>query len=97
MEHTADLTMVVDHGNTRNMKELSISRFKATCLSVIENVRTTGEPVLITRHGKPVAQVVPPPPRIADGKSNFGCMKGTAEELEDILEPLPEDDWEVLR
>lgn len=30
-------------------------------------------------------------------KSLFGCMRGTAEVLGDIVSPLPEEDWEVLR
>jgi hypothetical protein len=30
-------------------------------------------------------------------KSLFGCMRGTAEVLGDIVSPHPEEDWEVLR
>ncbi len=30
-------------------------------------------------------------------KSLFGSMRGTAEVLGDIVSPLPEEDWEVLR
>lgn len=78
------------------MDVLPISKFKATCLAALERVRRTGRPLLVTRRGVPVAQVLPPPPPSADG-SGFGAMKGTAEELEDILEPLPEQDWEALR
>jgi prevent-host-death family protein len=42
------------------MEEIAISKFKATCLSVLENVRKTGKTVLVTRFGEPVAEVVPP-------------------------------------
>jgi prevent-host-death family protein len=76
---------------------MAISEFKARCLAVIERVRRTGEPVLVTRRGIPVAQVVPPPPPEPAADATFGCMKGTATELGDILEPLPPEDWEVLR
>ena len=49
------------------MQELAISKFKATCLAVLEEVRKTGTPVLITRFGKPVAEIVPPtPPKLPD-------------------------------
>jgi prevent-host-death family protein len=78
------------------MKEMPISEFKATCLAVLERVRKTGEKVLITRRGTPVAQVVPPPlppPR----KGCFGCMRGTVRERGDIVGPAGEEDWEVLR
>ena len=79
------------------MDSIAISKFRATCLAVLERVRRTGQPILVTRRGEPVAQVVPPPPRKLPGESAFGCMAGTAEELEDIVEPLPIEDWEALR
>jgi antitoxin (DNA-binding transcriptional repressor) of toxin-antitoxin stability system len=53
--------------------------------------------ILITKRGIPIAQVLPPPPPAPNEQSTFGCMAGTAEEIEDILEPLPEDDWDVLK
>jgi prevent-host-death family protein len=76
---------------------MAISEFKARCLALIERVRRTGQPLLITKRGVPVAQIVPPPLPEPARKSAFGCMKGTVEELGDIVEPLPEEDWEVLR
>ncbi len=79
------------------MDAIAISHFKATCLAVLERVRKTGEPILVTRRGKPVAQIQPPPPRDAKGKSLFGRMKGTAEVVGDIVSPLSDQDWEVLR
>ena len=72
-------------------------KFKATCLAVLDRVKRTGEPVLITKRGKPVAQLVPPPPPEPPKKDTYGCMAGTAEILGDIVEPLGEDDWEVFR
>jgi prevent-host-death family protein len=79
------------------MQMLSISKFKATCLAVLERVRKTGEPLLITKHGVPIAQVSPPPPPPPTAESAFGAMAGTAEEIDDILLPLSDEDWEVLR
>jgi prevent-host-death family protein len=78
------------------MDTMPISKFKATCLAVIDRVKRTGEPLLITKRGEPVAQLVPPPPAVPK-KSTFGCMAGTARILGDIVEPLGEDDWEVFR
>ena len=37
--------------------------FKAKCLNLIDEVAETRKPLVITKRGKPVAQVVPMPPR----------------------------------
>lgn len=79
------------------MEEIAISKFKATCLAVMESVRKTGKTVLVTRFGKPVAEVVPPrKPR----KTNrwLGARAGTGQILGDIVSPASaEDDWDALR
>lgn len=77
------------------METIAISKFKATCLALLDRVKKTGQPLLITKRGEPIAQVVPPQPEPPEG-STFGCMAGTVEILGDIVEPLGEDDWEVF-
>ena len=42
------------------MESIAVSKFKATCLAVLQRVKRTGRPVRVTRFGKPVADVVPP-------------------------------------
>ena len=79
------------------MRTMTISKFKATCLAVLERVRKTGEPLLVTKRGVPIVQVLPAPPPAAKEESAFGCMAGTAEETDDILAPLPAEDWEALQ
>ena len=79
------------------MESMAISEFKATCLAVLERVRRTKKPVLITRFGQPVAEVVPPsvPP---PPKSWIGSMAGTAQIIGDIVSPVCEEsDWEAAR
>ena len=79
------------------MESMAISEFKATCLAVLERVRRTQKPVLITRFGQPVAEVVPPsaPPR---PKSWIGSMAGSGEILGDIVSPIGKKrDWEAAR
>jgi prevent-host-death family protein len=78
------------------MRQLAISKFKATCLGVLEEVKKTRQPVLITRFGEPVAEVVPPsgPPRPAGW---LGSMAGTGEILGDIVSPATDPgDWNAL-
>jgi prevent-host-death family protein len=78
------------------MIEVAISEFKAKCLALLEQVRRTRQPIRITRHGKPVAEVVPPAP-VVDRLSMFGSMKDS-KIIGDIISPADdEDDWEVLR
>jgi prevent-host-death family protein len=78
------------------METIAIGKFKATCLAVLERVRRTREPVLVTRRGVPVAEIKPPPLPAADW---MGSMRGTAEIVGDIVgEPAErEDAWEALR
>ena len=44
------------------MQEIAISEFKAKCLALLEEVSKTKQPIRITRHGKPLAEVVPATP-----------------------------------
>ena len=79
------------------MEEIQISKFKATCLAVLDRVGKTRVPVLVTRFGRPVAQIVPPPPtERTDGW--LGCMRERTTIVGDIVAPaLDPADWEVLR
>jgi prevent-host-death family protein len=79
------------------METMAISKFKATCLAVLERVRRTKQPVLVTRFGKPVAEVVPPPPAPRPDQW-IGSLVGTGRIVGDIVSPVAEEgDWEVLR
>ena len=40
---------------------IPISKFKATCLALLKKVQKTGETIIVTRKGEPVAMVGPPP------------------------------------
>ena len=78
------------------MEEMAISKFKATCLAVLERVRKTGEPVLITRFGHPIAEIVAPgafrPIR------RLGTMSGSGRIIGDIVGPIgDESDWEAAK
>lgn len=74
-----------------------MSKFKATCLSVLQRVKRTGRPIRITRFGKPVADLVPP--RIAEHDRGWiGVMAGRATIRGDIVGPaVSEKEWKVLR
>jgi prevent-host-death family protein len=61
--------------------------FKAECLKLMDEVARTGQPVVITKHGKPVAQLVPVP---AEPKSLFGYMRNTVTIKGDVVAPTGE-------
>ena len=69
------------------MKTLAISDFKARCLAILEEVRRSGEPVLVTRFGKPIAEVVPAPAQ--EGAASWmGSMRDEFEIVGDIISPI---------
>ena len=41
------------------MKQMPAGEFKAKCLAIMDRVSKTGEPIVITKHGKPVAKLIP--------------------------------------
>jgi prevent-host-death family protein len=82
------------------VEQIAISKFKATC-SVLQRVNKTRKPVVITRFGVPIAEVVPaevvPPPAPQRPKKWLGCMAGTAVITGDIVGPTTTDDeWDAL-
>jgi prevent-host-death family protein len=66
--------------------------FKAECLKLMDEVARTGQPVVITKHGKPVAQLVPV---AAEPTSLFGYMKNTVTIQGDIVGPT-DDSWNAV-
>ncbi len=80
------------------MREIAISEFKAKCLSLLQQVSKTKEPIRVTRFGKPVADVVPPAEVQVDRNAWIGSGHGTAKILGDIISPASEpEEWEALR
>ncbi len=75
------------------MKKLAAGDFKARCLAVMAEVLTTGEPILVTKRGKPLVKVVPAQ---APGESLFGFLKGKGEIVGDIESPIPVE-WKVMK
>jgi prevent-host-death family protein len=74
------------------MKRIPAGQFKAKCLSLMDEVQKTGEEIIITKRGEPVARLVPP--REERPRRVWGCREGTAEILEDIIAPTGEKDAE---
>lgn len=72
--------------------DISAAQFKAECLKLMDQVEKTRKPIIITKHGRPVAQLAPVP---ADEGSLFGYMKGTTRVGGDVMAPL-DLEWSAL-
>jgi prevent-host-death family protein len=73
--------------------DITAADFKARCLKLMDEVAATGQPITITKRGKVVARLVPPEPD-AEPPSLFGCMRGTAVIVGDIVD-VPGPAWEA--
>ncbi len=72
--------------------DISAAQFKAECLKLMDQVEKTRQPITITKHGRPVAQLTPVP---ADTDSLFGYMKSTLRVTGNVMAPL-DVEWSAL-
>jgi prevent-host-death family protein len=76
------------------MKQMRASAFKARCLTVMDDVQATGEPVIVTKRGKPVVKVVP----VESENDLFGFMAGKFKIVGDIESPVvPLKQWKITK
>ncbi len=74
-------------------KTMKASECKAKFLGVLDEVAATHEGVIVTKNGKPVAQIIP---FVEKPKSIIGALKGSVLYMGDLDEPTDED-WEALK
>jgi prevent-host-death family protein len=65
--------------------DIPAAQFKAECLKLMDQVEKTREPIVITKHGRPVAQLAPVS---AEPDSLFGYMKDTLRITGDVSAPI---------
>ncbi|KAI9134169.1 type II toxin-antitoxin system Phd/YefM family antitoxin [Acaryochloris sp. CCMEE 5410] len=74
------------------MQQIGAGQFKARCLKLMDQVQQTHEEIVITKHGQPVAKLVPVDD---DCKTSIvGYMKDTVQVTGDIISPVDEV-WEA--
>ncbi|PYX59444.1 MAG: type II toxin-antitoxin system prevent-host-death family antitoxin [Acidobacteria bacterium] len=77
------------------MRKIPAGEFKARCLALMEDVRKTREPVLITKRGKPLAQLVPAEKKVT---GFVGRLEGVVRVVGDVESPIvPPEAWEAQR
>ena len=74
--------------------EVSKSQFKAKALEILRRVEATGEPVLVTDHGKPTIEVRR---HRSLARSPLDLLRGSVVDYLDPTEPVAEQDWEALK
>lgn len=72
--------------------QIAAGQFKAQCLQLMDQVQQSREEIVITKHGKPVAKLVPVDE--SEPRSILGYLQGTVEIVGDIVSPL-EEEWEA--
>jgi prevent-host-death family protein len=87
------MTMVSDHGRIAMKTTVPAGEFKAKCLNLIDEVAETRKPLVITKRGKPMVQVIPIPVKRRD---IVGSMKGSVTILGDIISPL-DVEWDAMK
>lgn len=78
------------------MRTIAAGEFKQKCLRLLDEVGVSGEPIVITKRGRPVAQLAPIDPTLEPDWAGAGRGQGVIEG--DLVKPAAElDDWEALR
>ena len=47
-------------------EQITATQFKARCLRLLDEVADTGQPLVVTKRGRPVARIEPPSDRTRD-------------------------------
>lgn len=76
------------------MREISASKFKAECLRLMDEVAESGDEIVITKKGKPVARMGPIRP--SQRKSLYGLFAGEMEIVGDIISPI-DVEWNAMK
>jgi len=69
------------------VKTVPAAEFRRHCLALLEEVRQTRQSLLVTRHGKPVAQISPYIPREHE---SVNPLKGSILYQGDLVAPIQE-------
>jgi len=78
---------------------MGAGEFKAKCLAVMSEVNATGEPLLVTKRGKPLARIMPSEEAKVKERPEaiFGCLRGFLADPDgdfDLGDPIiPQEEW----
>jgi len=85
------------------MRTMPAGEFKAKCLAVMDEVQASGEPVIVTKRGRPVARLMPleDQKRKESPEAIFGCLRHMLKpgsDLDSLVDPIiPREEWDHLK
>jgi antitoxin (DNA-binding transcriptional repressor) of toxin-antitoxin stability system len=77
------------------MRTIAAGEFKQRCLALLDEVGASGELIVVTKRGKPVAQLTAVP---AERQGDWrGSMQGRGQIIGDLVAPAADaEDWNAL-
>ena len=72
--------------------EITATEFKARCLELLDQVQATGEPITVTKRGRPVARLVPVVQ--VETPALLGCLRGSVTVTGDLVAAI-DVDWDA--
>ncbi len=83
------------------LRQMAAGEFKAKCLSVMNEVKETGRPLVVTTRGEPVIEVFPARNGNKKKDSIIGRLEGIMKingDPDDLVRPIfPLEDWDMLK
>jgi len=76
------------------MKTMAVSEFKAKCIAVLRAAQRSGEPLLVTRRGRPLARIEPISDQVSERR--LGLYRGRMRIRGDVVHATSADDWDML-
>jgi antitoxin (DNA-binding transcriptional repressor) of toxin-antitoxin stability system len=74
--------------------EISKSEFKARALELFRQIETSGQPLVVTDHGRPVLEVRP---YRAPSANPLDLLRGSVTRYEKPTDPVAPEDWESMK
>lgn len=74
------------------MQKIPAAQFKSQCLALMDQVAESGQPVVVTKHGKPVVQIIRAK---AEDDDIFGFLEGKGRIVGDLETTIPVSDWNL--
>jgi prevent-host-death family protein len=76
-------------------QQVSKSEFKARALELFRQVEATGEPIVVTDHGKPALEIRPY--RAVAKRNPLDVLRGSVLRFDDPLSSVGDDAWEAAQ